>query len=135
MQRPVPTSNADTHGFWNALADGTLLYQRCERCGKVASYPRGVCSHCHSSQLVLLPSSRRGVIKSWTRVHRSATPAFKPDLPYIIALVDVVEGFPVMVNVRGAYAQTIAIGDQVVLEIADRGDGVKLLRAELERAS
>lgn len=133
MQRPVPIPNADTRGFWKTLAEGTLSYQRCETCGTVASYPRGVCSHCHSTQLVLLPSSCRGVIKSWTRVHRSATPAFKPDLPYVLALVDVAEGFPVMVNVRGAYAQTIAIGDQVVLEIADRGDGVKLLRAEPER--
>ena len=129
MQRPVPKVNADTRAFWDAIERDELSFQVCEDCGKTASYPRGVCAHCHSTRLALRTSSGRGVIKTWTRAHRAATPAFKGHVPYVIALVDVEEGFPVMVNVTGAYADSLAIGDRVGVVVRDRGDGVKLLQA------
>ncbi len=129
MQRPVPKPTADTRAFWDAIDRDQLTYQVCEDCGKVATYPRAVCGHCHSIRLVMKPSAARGIVKTWTRAHRAATPAFKDHVPYVIALVDVEEGFPVMVNVTGEYGERVAIGDRVLLRVVDRGDGVKLLQA------
>lgn len=130
LQRPVPKANADTRAFWDAINDkNELTYQVCEDCGKVASYPRGVCAHCHSRRLAMRTSTGRGVVKTWTRNHRAATPAFKDHVPYVIAIIDVEEGFPVMVNITGEYANQVAIGDKVGVVVRDRGDGVKLLQA------
>ena len=129
MQLPVPKPSAETRSFWDAIERDALTYQVCEACGKVASYPRSVCGHCHSTRLSMRPSSGRGVIKTWTRAHRAATPAFKDHLPYVISLVDLEEGFPVMANVTGVYAGQVAIGDAVEVRVVDRGDGVKLLQA------
>lgn len=55
-------------------------------------------------------------------VHRAPTPAFKDDVPYVLALVDFEEGFRLMMNVLGANADSTAIGDAVEVTFEARGD-------------
>jgi uncharacterized OB-fold protein len=57
-----------------------------------------------------------------TVVYRPPTPAFKADVPYAIALVDVDEGFRMMANVVGVDAERVAIGDRVRVVFERRGD-------------
>lgn len=46
-------------------------------------------------------------------MHRAPTAAFKEDLPYVIALIDLDEGFRMMMNWRGDDPATARIGDRV----------------------
>lgn len=59
------------------------------------------------------------------------TPAFKADTPYAIALVDLDEGFRLMVNVRGGAGAPLAIGARVRIVFEARGDGAVPI-AEME---
>lgn len=50
---------------------------------------------------------------SYTRVHRAPIPAFKARAPYVIAILDMEEGFRLMVNASKAVSDSIRIGSRV----------------------
>ncbi len=111
--RPLPRPNADTRPFWEGCAAGELRYQCCGRCGQVQLIPRSLCAGCQYTELVWKLSGGIGRILSHTTVHRAPTPAFASELPYVIALVDMDEGFRLMVHVKGGAQPPLAIGQPV----------------------
>jgi uncharacterized OB-fold protein len=109
--KPLPVPNADTAPFWEGAARGELRLQRCAACGQTQFPPRALCAHCHAPAPSWEVASGRGWLVSHTRVHRPPSPAFKPDLPYVVALVAMEEGPRIMVNLRGAAAEEPRLGD------------------------
>lgn len=100
MTRPLPTPSSDTAAFWEGCSQGEVRYQRCHTCGQVQLIPRALCESCHGQDLHWELSCGHGVVLSFTTVFRAPLPAFKQDVPYLIALIDMQEGFRLMVNVR-----------------------------------
>lgn len=127
--KPAPHVTAETRPFWEACARGELLYQRCEACGKPQFYPRTRCARCHSDRLTWEHSARRGTIHSFTIVHRAPTEAFRADIPYVLVLVDLDEGFRMMMNVRECPPSDVVIGMRVGVIFERRDDGVVLPQA------
>lgn len=113
MAAPMAWGDADSAPFWAAAAEGKLIFQRCLSCGEAQFYPRPHCARCHGNKLRFETSSGRGTIHTFTIVHRAPTAAFKARVPYVIALVDLEEGFRLMVNLPGAEATAAAIGQAV----------------------
>jgi uncharacterized OB-fold protein len=64
-------------------------------------------------------------------VHRGPTLAFKEDCPYALALVDLEEGFRIMLNIVGPGAENACIGDAVRIIFEERSADVVLPQAEL----
>ena len=126
---PVPPVNADTEPFWAGCAQGELRYQQCVRCGSVQFPPRGHCATCQAQAPAWRTSARRGSVHSFTVVHRAPTPAFRSQVPYLIALVDLDEGFRLMVNLRGCAPEAASIGARVRIVFEPR-DGMALPQAE-----
>lgn len=120
--KPLPAVTVETQPFWRACAAGTLLYQQCKACGRVQFYPRTVCARCRGPELDWKPSGGKGAIYTYTVVHRAPSAAFKADVPYAIALVDLEEGFRIMVNVLGCDPGEIRIGMPVAIGFERRGD-------------
>lgn len=129
MKRPLPSPTAETRPFWDGCADGELRYQACGDCGTVQLIPRSFCSHCQSRSLAWKRSSSAGTVLSFTIVHRAPTAAFRAEAPYAIVLVDMDEGFRLMVNGDAGLQPTLAIGQKVRIGFKDV-DGVKLPHAE-----
>lgn len=127
--RPLPRPNAETRPFWDGCAAGELRYQCCGRCGQVQLIPRSLCASCQHTALDWKPSGGIGRILSHTTVHRAPTPAFAAELPYVIALVDMDEGFRLMVNVQGGDEPALAIGQAVRIGFVEV-EGMKLPIAE-----
>ena len=50
-QIPLPTPYQDTEEYWKAAKEHRFIIQQCNTCGEHQFYPRGVCSHCLSSDL------------------------------------------------------------------------------------
>ncbi len=123
MAKPVPPSNADTIEFWRGCNAERLLYQRCEGCGHVQFPPRSLCVKCLGRRLVWQESAKRGRIHSFTIVYRPPTPAFKDDVPYVLALVDLEEGFRIMCNLIGCPPDKAAIDLAVRITFEARGEG------------
>ncbi len=130
MTRPLPPVTPETRPFWEGCASGELRYQACRDCGAVQRLPRTRCASCHGDALEWRRSAGRGRILSHTTVHRAPTAAFRDEVPYVIALVDLDEGFRLMVNVAGGEQPGLAIG--AVVEIGFRDvDGCVLPEARL----
>jgi uncharacterized OB-fold protein len=58
-------------------------------------------------------SSGLGTVYSYTVLFRPPTPAFKNDVPYMIALVDFDEGFRLMANLRECAPEQVRIGQRI----------------------
>lgn len=129
MKRPLPSPTADTRPFWDACSDGELRYQACGDCGTVQLIPRSFCSRCQSRNLAWKRSSAVGTVQSFTVVHRAPTAAFRAEAPYAIVLVDMDEGFRLMVNGDAGLQPTLAIGQKIRIGFKDV-EGVKLPHAE-----
>jgi uncharacterized OB-fold protein len=128
MTRPLPHATSDTEPFWDGCKTGDLRYQICSQCNHVQIFPRSLCSSCQNRSLQWKSSGKRGRVMSYTKVHRAPTPAFRNEVPYLIALVEMDEGFRLMVNVRDS-ASEITIGQAVRVGFREV-DGVSLPEAE-----
>jgi uncharacterized OB-fold protein len=58
-------------------------------------------------------SKGEGVIATFTVVHRAPDPAFKADLPYVIAIIELDEGVRLMSNLVEFDVQSLFIGQRV----------------------
>ncbi|MDR7949093.1 Zn-ribbon domain-containing OB-fold protein [Achromobacter aegrifaciens] len=122
MEKPSIRPTAETQPFWQGCRDRKLRYQTCDECGAVQRIPRSVCTHCHGQQLKWNESAGLGTVLSHTTVHRAPNAAFKAEAPYVIALVDLDEGFRLMVNTRNDANSPLAIGQRVRIGFEPRGD-------------
>jgi uncharacterized OB-fold protein len=93
------------------LANGQLVYQRCEEFDHVIFYPRVLCPVCGSGSLSWHVSNGTGTVYAVTALHPRDSAA------YNVSLVDLDEGFRMMTNVVGVDATEVTIGARVRLQI------------------
>ena len=108
--KPLPEPTRDSKPYWDGLNEGRLLLQQCAACRKVRHYPRPVCDGCYSMEVAWIEASGRGRVHSWTVAHHPFHPAFKGELPYIVAVVDLAEGVRMNAQMRGVTPGEMAIG-------------------------
>ena len=123
--RPLPhLDELDTGEFWAATKDHKLNYQTCNACGTVVFYPRSHCTHCGALDLQWNTSNGEGTIYSYSVVRKSRAPYFRDHFPYVVALVDLDEGFRMLTNVVGAAdpVNDIRIGQRVKVDWEDYDD-------------
>ena len=131
--RPSPPINADSKTFWEAANRRELLYQTCPKCGYVQFYPRARCTKCHHDALEWRTSSGQGTVHTFTLNHRAPTPAFQAMVPYVIALIDMKEGFRIMANVLDAPPDQVRIGMpvKIVFEATENGQLIPQASAKI----
>jgi uncharacterized OB-fold protein len=113
-ERPLPDVHEPSQApFWAGLLVGEIRAERCSSCGRFRWPPLPVCPHCGSrqSEWAMLPGE--GTIWSHATYHRAFHPAFEADIPYTVALVDVVPGVRQVGRVAGP-REAIGIGRRVV---------------------
>jgi uncharacterized OB-fold protein len=106
---PLPHPNIDSQPYWEGAARAELRDQRCTACQHAQFPPRAQCLRC-GGEVVWQLSAGAGVIHSYTRVERAPSAAFKAQLPYGIVLVDMAEGFRLMLNLRDSPLDAVRIG-------------------------
>ena len=116
----APDPDDVTTPWWEATRDRRLVVQHCCQCDAYQHPPRAICTSCgHLGSLEFLESTGRGVVDSWTTVHRS--PISSTPLPYVIARVQIPEGPLLLTHLLGAAEWRI--GDPVVLDWLPMEDG------------
>lgn len=103
---PHPTDLSRPH--WDGCRDGKLLVQHCRGCATYVFIPQPCCTQCQSAELEWVESSGRGVVYSYTTVHRAPRPQF--DVPYVVAIIAMEEGWHMLSNVLDCPPADIAIG-------------------------
>src|SRR6185369_1117670 len=108
--RPLPQPTGDSAPFWKACRDGQLTMQRCAACRRMQFYPRLYCAHCLSEQMTWEIVSGKGEVYSFSTIHRALSPAFKDQVPYIVAAIDLVEGPRMMARLIDCAPGDVHIG-------------------------
>lgn len=119
--KPLPQPEPVSKPYFDSLKAGAMQLQRCG-CGSFLFYPRVACPSCGSRELTWTAVSGRGKLHSFCVPHRHPNPAFQPDLPYVVALVDLDEGVRLMttlVDVSPDPAQLMALVDKPVEIVYD----------------
>jgi hypothetical protein len=111
--KALPTPTPLSAPYWQAAREGRLVLQRCEACGKHQFYPRSICATCASERLAWSDASGRGRVKSFTVIRRAVSPAYEPEVPYVVALIELAEGPTLMSNVVGCAPEAVRIGARV----------------------
>lgn len=119
---PGPTVTPTSRYFWDSTAEHRLMYQRCAECQAAVFPPRGHCPACWSTSLRWQESRGYGVIAAWAVVHRPGHPAFAPLAPYLLALVDLDEGFRLLSRVVDPDAENVPVGAAVQVTWEHSGD-------------
>lgn len=103
-------ASVDTQPYWDGLAQGKLLVQRCSACARWRHYPRPMCPGCHSFDHAWHEVSGRGSVHSWTQTHQSPLPGFAEAVPFVLVTVDLEEGVRMLGLLRDGGAQALRVG-------------------------
>ncbi|HEY7347869.1 MAG TPA: Zn-ribbon domain-containing OB-fold protein [Ktedonobacterales bacterium] len=122
---PVPVPDGDSRVFWEGVAQGKLLIQRCDACQQFIFYPRFLCPHCFSDSLAWVEAQGTGTIYSYTVVHRAFGP-FADQAPYVVAIVELAEGVRMMTRITGSEQDAVRIGAPVRVVFVEADEGVTL---------
>jgi uncharacterized protein len=119
---PVPTDVSRPH--WEGGKRGELMVQRCGICQRFVFLPALLCPYCLSEDLIWTRSSGRGIVHTFTCVFRPVRPDF--EVPYVVAVVTLEEGWHMMTNLIGCRWDEIVIGMAVEVTFVDINDVIAL---------
>ena len=105
--------------FWEGCERGELHLLRCASCERVHHFEPRRCPACLSTDLASIVASGRGVLKSYTIVHRAPAPSLKGETPYVLGLIDLEEGPRMMARVA-IPAGELSVGARVRVTFPER---------------
>ncbi|MEJ2723045.1 MAG: Zn-ribbon domain-containing OB-fold protein [Deltaproteobacteria bacterium] len=100
-KKPLPVPNADTKPFWDGCREHELRFQRCWECGHVRWPPSTFCPKCHSGAHDMITASGKGRVFTFAVYHQAHHPAFRDEVPYVVAVVELEEGVRLLSNIVG----------------------------------
>jgi uncharacterized OB-fold protein len=106
-RRTLPTPDRDSAPYWQALAEGRFLMQRCRACARWTWPARPICSGCHGFDLEWIEASGGGEVYSWVVTHQPYGPDLARLVPYTVALVRVDEQDDILIP--GRYVGTTEV--------------------------
>lgn len=124
--KPLPRPNEDSIVYWKGCKDHKLLMQQCQACRHVRFYPRIVCPACGRTETAWIEASGKAKVYSYTTVYRAPSAAFKDDVPYVLALVDLDEGPRMMTNLVDCDTVPLSVGMSVSVVFDDVSDEISL---------
>lgn len=129
-EMPLPRPTRTTAPFWAAAREHRLIVQQCDRCGKYRFYPSEGCDRCASPEFTWRDMSGRGRIYSWIVVRRTVDAAWKQRVPFVSAVVELVEqeGLLLPGLLTGMEPERVQAGLEVEVWFEDRTAEISLPR-------
>jgi uncharacterized protein len=120
--KPIPTPSDLAAPYWEAARAGRLDIQRCAACRRWVHFPDVRCPSCGSTELPFEPVTGRGVVATFTVVHRPFVPGFAADVPYAVGWVDLEEqpGLRVFADLVDVAPGDVRIGLPVEVTFTER---------------
>ena len=130
VSKPLPAITTEAKPFWDAAAQQKLMIQRCQDCHAWVWTPRPSCNECGSEKIEWTQMSGKGEVYSFTVIRqvvgRAASKSFEPDIPYVIAWVDLDEGPRLITNVIGCPVEAVKLGMKVPVQFEKASEKVWL---------
>jgi len=114
VRHPRPGLTHDNRFFWDGIAAGQLLIQRCAGCRRLQHPPAPMCPSCHGFDMEAVAASGRGVIHSFVVAHHPPLPPF--GYPNVIVLVELAEGTRLVSRLVGVEPDDVRIGMAVQVD-------------------
>jgi uncharacterized OB-fold protein len=89
---PAPVRTPLTDPWWDGLAQGHLLFQRCKTCSHAWLPPRAECPECLGDDWQWQKASGSARLISWVVYHAAYHEWFRDKVPYNVAVVELDEG-------------------------------------------
>ena len=126
--KPLPIPQPESDFYWEKAKQHELWLRQCNDCKSTYFYPRNICPDCFSRNTTWIQSSGKGTVHTFAIVHRAPTPAFRDDVPYVVAMVDLEEGARMPTNLVGIEPdpEQIRAGMQVEVTFEDVTEDVTL---------
>jgi uncharacterized OB-fold protein len=121
---PLPAPDDFTRPFWDAVRDGRLTAPRCTACSGWFFVPEPLCPHCGEGSWTWEQSGGEGEIYSLSVVHQTVSP--DQPTPFVLAEVDLDEGWTILTHVIGSDPETVRIGDRVSFAPTRKTDEISL---------
>jgi uncharacterized protein len=121
---PLPHPTALSRPHWDGCREGVLLVQRCSQCAAYVFIPQPCCTACQSTELQWVDSSGRGVVYSFSVVHRAPRPQF--EVPYIVAVIELEEGWHMLSNVLECPVNQVEVGMPVAVAFRKMTEAITL---------
>lgn len=86
MTRPAPVTGRDNAYYWEGVAKGEVLIQKCTACGSLRHPPSPMCPECQSLNWTTAKATGRAVLHSYTICHHPLPPW--EEGPYAVVLID-----------------------------------------------
>jgi uncharacterized protein len=128
MTRIEPPVTDLSAPFWESTKDRSLTAQHCRDCQRWVWYPRSFCPGClGSAGLEWAEVGGIGRIYACNVMRKPGNPMMGDDVPYVIALVDLDEGYRMSTNIVGVPPEDVACGQRVVVDWShELSDGRRL---------
>lgn len=124
-ERPLPEADNVSATYWEAAAQGRLLFQECPSCGHRQFYPRAMCTACGGGT-EWREASGRGTVHTYTVIRQNWAMPFRELQPYVVAMVELEEGPRMMTNVTDIEIDDVRIGLAVECYVVKVEDGLGL---------
>jgi enoyl-CoA hydratase/carnithine racemase/uncharacterized OB-fold protein len=120
--KPIPTVQPWTEEFWRTTKKHQLLIQECRACSSLIFYPRKYCPECWSADLGWRAATGNAKVYTFAVMRDMVEPKFMPDLPYVLAMVDLQEGVRMMTQIVECPPESVEIGMDVQVTFRDITD-------------
>ena len=126
--KPIPVAQPESEFYWDMAKQGELWLRHCQACDETYFYPRDICPACFSRDTDWIQSSGKGVLHTFTIVHRAPNPAFEGDVPYVVAIVELEGRARIPSNLIDVEASTkkIKVGMAVEVVFEDLNEQISL---------
>ncbi len=119
-----PAVNRDTAFFWEGVRQGELRIQKCGDCGELRHPPGPVCPSCRSVNRSYTVASGLGEVYSFVVHHNPPVPGIRT--PFVVAVVELLEGVRIVGNVVECGPEKVGIGMPVRVTYREMDDDLVL---------
>lgn len=108
--------------FWRGCRQGVFRLHRCAECER-CYWPASCCVAHGARSMHWVDSAGRGTLYTYTVMHHAYTPAMKQKVPYVVGVIQLVEGPFFHSNVIDCALSEISVGMpvSVVMQTQDNG--------------
>jgi len=132
-KKPLPSVTHDMLPFYEGLRSHKLKLLRCKTCG-AWYWPAAYCldhnTEPYGGNMEWMDASGKGKVFVFSIHYWSFHPAFKDDVPYVLALVETEEGPLIPTNIIGCDPKEVHIGMPVEVVFEDVDEQFTLPRFE-----
>ena len=127
IPKPIPQPTPTTQPYWDAVRQRKLVLP-VNAAGKLSWYPRALDPGTLTQPSGWREVSGKGTVYAFTVDRRGTAPAFAADAPYVIAIIELVEGPHFTSNIIGCPIDDVKVGMRVEAVYEDVTDEVTLVK-------